>query len=62
MCYAFRWERNRLHAHNEFRQAYNGVQVYAFTGVCGCVVTYRKRFGGSRMTRLFDFHCLVSYL
>jgi hypothetical protein len=41
MCYAFRRARNRLHAHNEFRQAYTVcVQVYTSLRrvMCKCSV------------------------
>ena len=63
MCYAFRWARNRLHAHNEFRQAYTV-----------CRSTHYRRVGyvsgsvASRMTRRYTrrFLCsceiLVNYL
>ena len=55
MCYAFRWARNRLHAHNEFRQAYT---------VCRPThdrrVALRKRFRcGSRMNRLYASSSIV---
>jgi hypothetical protein len=55
MCYAFRWARNRLHAHNEFRQAYTVCRSTHYRRV-----GYVSRFiGGSRMTRLYASSSIV---
>lgn len=59
MCYAFRWARNRLHAHNEFRQAYTV-----------CRSTHYRRVGYVSRVRWIaddpsirvDFYVLVKYL
>ena len=61
MCYAFRWARNRLHAHNEFRQAYTVCRSTRITGVSGIRKPGSVNVADDPSIRV-DFYVLVKYL
>ncbi len=63
MCYAFRWARNRLHAHNEFRQAYTVCRsTHAGTGVCALRKPVRTVWIADEPSTRVEFYCVVNYL